>query len=187
MTEETKATPIQCLLRRKGGTKVTFGHNAAKQKTYHFKPLNDDPESPHVCQVDDDEHADRFLAITEAYRLYRGDGLVDAIPVTAGVIDDSFKNRFDDILSIDFDNVPNDVVADWAGEVLEVTPAHHAKIKAKAKSLNVTVKTGDTMTEVLRNIGKAMQEQERLASHQVTNDQTAEEADPEEVASTQSE
>lgn len=170
---DTAATPIQCLLRRKGGTQVAFGHNAATQTRYHFKPIDaDNPDSPHVCDVENDEHVSRFLAIPEAYRLYRGDGAVSSIPVTKGGNDDAgaFKNKFDDILSIDFDNAENDLITDWAKEVLELTPAHHAKIKEKAKKLDVEVKSGDTMTEVLRNIGKVLQEEERLASDQADKD-----------------
>lgn len=174
-TQNTQAdsTLIQCLLRRKGGTQIAFGHNAATQTRYHFKPIDaDDPTSPHVCAVENEDHADRFLSIPEAYRLYRGDGAVDKIPVTKGASSDTdpYKNKFDDILSIDFDNAENDTVTDWAEEMLELTPSHHAKIKEKAKKLDVEVKKGDTMTEVLRNIGKVMQEEERLASEQADKD-----------------
>ena len=173
MTDTTEKTPIQCLLRRKGGTKVAFGHNAATQTVYHFKPLDaGDPDSPHVCEVEKEEHVNRFLAIPEAYRLYRGDGAVTSIPVTKGGNEDagSFKNKFDDILSIDFDQAENDTVTGWAEESLDIKSTQHAKIKEKAKKLDVDIKKGDTMTEVLRNIGKVMQEEERLASEQADND-----------------
>lgn len=165
---------IQCLLRRKGGTKVTFGNNLVTQKTYHFKPINaDDENSPHVCNVDEEEHADQLLSIREAYRLYRGDGgYVDKIEVTkgAGETEKSFTNRFDDILSIDFETAENDTVKDWAKEVLELTPSHSAKIREKAASLDVEEKTGDNMNELLRKIGKAMQAEEFAASEQASKD-----------------
>ena len=165
---------IQCLLRRKGGTKVTFGNNRATQKTYHFKPVNaDDENSPHVCAIDDEEHADQLLSIREAYRLYRGGaGVVDKIEVTMGAENDenAFVNRFDDILSIDFETAENNTVADWAKEVLELTPAHSAKIRQKADSLNVKAAKGDNMNELLRKIGQAMQEEERAASEQASKD-----------------
>ena len=165
---------IQCLLRRKGGTKVTFGNNRATQKTYHFKPVNaDDENSPHVCAIDDEEHADQLLSIREAYRLYRGGaGVVDKIEVTMGanVDENAFMNRFDDILSIDFETAENNTVADWAKEVLELTPAHSAKIRQKADSLNVKAAKGDNMNELLRKIGQAMQEEERAASEQASKD-----------------
>lgn len=169
---EQDVTPIQCILRRKGGTKVTFGNNLAKQKTYHFKPVDgDDDQSPHVCNVDDIEHADRLLSIPEAYRLFRGDsGHVDKIEVTKGADDNegAFLNRFEDILSIDFETAENDTVTDWAKEVLELTPSHSAKIREKAAKLDVDVKKGDNMNELLRKIGAAMQEEERAASEQAS-------------------
>ena len=165
---------IQCLLRRKGGTKVVFGNNRATQKTYHFKPVNaDDENSPHVCAIDDEEHADQLLSIREAYRLYRGGaGVVDKIEVTMGAENDenAFVNRFDDILSIDFETAENNTVADWAKEVLELTPSHSAKIRQKADSLNVKAAKGDNMNELLRKIGQAMQEEERAASEQASKD-----------------
>ena len=165
---------IQCLLRRKGGTKVTFGNNRATQKTYHFKPVNaDDENSPHVCAIDDEEHADQLLSIREAYRLYRGGaGVVDKIEVTMGAENDenAFVNRFDDILSIDFETAENNTVADWAKEVLNLTPAHSAKIREKAASLDVKPAKGDNMNEILRKIGQAMQEEERAASEQASKD-----------------
>lgn len=163
---------IQCLLRRKGGTKVTFGHNRATQKTYHFKPIDEsDDQSPHICNVDDEDHADRLLSIRESYRLYRGDsGYVDKIEVTRGANTDegAFINKFDDILSIDFETAENDTVAGWAKEVLNLTPAHSAKIREKAASLDVKPAKGDNMNEILRKIGQAMQEEERAASEQAS-------------------
>lgn len=171
-TNSADGDMIQCLLRRKGGTKVTFGHNRATQKTYHFKPIDEsDEQSPHVCNVDDEDHADRLLSIRESYRLYRGDsGYVDKIEVTRGANTDegAFINKFDDILSIDFETAENDTVADWAKEVLNLTPAHSAKIREKAASLNVKVAKGDNMNEILRKIGQAMQEEERAASIQAS-------------------
>lgn len=171
---EPSGEMIQCLQRRKNGTRVAFGNNEATQVEYHFKPINPEiPGSPHVCEVDNEEHADRFLSIREAYRLYRGDdAYADKIPVTKGSDADEgkFTNRFDDILSIDFETAGNDVVAKWSKEVLELTNSQSAQIRKKAKSLDVEVKKGDNMTEVLRNIGKAMQAEEKAASDQASKD-----------------
>ena len=126
-----------------------------------------------MCAIDDEEHADQLLSIREAYRLYRGGaGVVDKIEVTMGAENDenAFVNRFDDILSIDFETAENNTVADWAKEVLELTPAHSAKIRQKADSLNVKAAKGDNMNELLRKIGQAMQEEERAASEQASKD-----------------
>lgn len=55
---------IECKLKREGGTR------AAIDKTeYHFAPRDD---GAHVAFVADEAHADRFLAIPEAYKVYRG-------------------------------------------------------------------------------------------------------------------
>lgn len=55
---------IECVLKRDGGTQVTLG--AAR---YHFQPQAD---GAHVATVDDDAHIERFLALPEGYRIYRG-------------------------------------------------------------------------------------------------------------------
>lgn len=60
------STAIECKLIRAGGTRAEIGGIE-----YHFQPYTD---GAHVCVVDDEEHADRFLSIREGYRLYRGDG-----------------------------------------------------------------------------------------------------------------
>lgn len=60
------STPIECKLARQGGTFAEVGGIE-----YHFQPYTD---GAHVCVVDDESHADRFLEIREGYKLYRGDG-----------------------------------------------------------------------------------------------------------------
>lgn len=55
---------IECKLKREGGTHVDMG-----TQKYHFAPLAD---GAHVAAVTDETHQDRFLGISEAYRVYRG-------------------------------------------------------------------------------------------------------------------
>lgn len=55
---------IECKLIREGGTFASIGTTE-----YHFAPQAD---GAHVAHVEDDEHVDRFLSITDGYRLYRG-------------------------------------------------------------------------------------------------------------------
>lgn len=56
---------IECKLKRHGGSKIDVGGT-----TYHFKPANpNDPNSPHLCDVKDKNHAQRFLGISEGYCL----------------------------------------------------------------------------------------------------------------------
>lgn len=61
---------IESKIKREGGTHVDMG-----TKKYHFAPLED---GAHVAAVDDEAHQDRFLSITEGYRVYRGAGVVPA-------------------------------------------------------------------------------------------------------------
>jgi hypothetical protein len=55
---------IECKLHREGGTKVTLGNIE-----YHFTPQ---PDGAHVAAVEVEDHIDRFLSISEAYKMYRG-------------------------------------------------------------------------------------------------------------------
>jgi hypothetical protein len=68
------STAIECKLIREGGTRADIGGIE-----YHFAPQ---PDGAHVALVENEEHADRFLSITEGYRLYRGEV---AEPVTEAV------------------------------------------------------------------------------------------------------
>lgn len=65
------STAIECKLIREGGTRVEI-----ENTEYHFAPYTD---GAHVCEVANEEHADRFLSIREGYRLYRGEGKPVAI------------------------------------------------------------------------------------------------------------
>jgi hypothetical protein len=57
---------IECKLIRPGGTHVRI-----ETTDYHFLPLTD---GAHVAAVESAAHQDRFLAIPEAYGVYRGKG-----------------------------------------------------------------------------------------------------------------
>lgn len=54
---------IESKIKRAGGTLIDMG--SAK---YHFAP---NAEGAHVATVTDEAHQDRFLSISEGYRLYR--------------------------------------------------------------------------------------------------------------------
>lgn len=60
------STLIESKLRRVGGSVIPLGGT-----DYHFLPYTD---GAHVCDVANEEHADRFLSITEGFKLYRGEG-----------------------------------------------------------------------------------------------------------------
>lgn len=61
---------IQCLIRRNGGSHVTFekcerwpaGH-------YHFKPESDAYDAPHVATVPEELHQHRLLGMPDVYRI----------------------------------------------------------------------------------------------------------------------
>lgn len=55
---------IECILKREGGSVVDLGGIE-----YHFEPVAD---GAHVAEVEDKAHIDRFLSISEGYKLYHG-------------------------------------------------------------------------------------------------------------------
>lgn len=55
---------IECILKREGGSVVDLGGIE-----YHFEPVAD---GAHVADVEDKAHIDRFLSISEGYKLYHG-------------------------------------------------------------------------------------------------------------------
>lgn len=66
---------IECILKREGGSKVEIGGTE-----YHFAPQAD---GAHVAEVSNNGHVQRFLSITDGYRIYgepddqHGDGDAD--------------------------------------------------------------------------------------------------------------
>lgn len=60
---------IVCKLKREGGSKVELGDT-----TYHFKP---NAAGDHVADVDDEQHAQQLLAVTEGYEAYGDDAEPD--------------------------------------------------------------------------------------------------------------
>lgn len=69
---------IECTLKRKGGTHVDM-----PGKKYHFEPQED---GRHIAEVEDDAHIERFLSITEAYRIARAPGAAPVASIaTAGL------------------------------------------------------------------------------------------------------
>lgn len=64
---------IECKLKREGGSRIPLDNIE-----YHFAPLAD---GAHVAAVENEDHQDRFLSITEGYRLYRGGEKPVAAPI----------------------------------------------------------------------------------------------------------
>lgn len=78
---------IECKLKRDGGTKVDMG-----TAQYHFAPLAD---GAHVAEVENEKHIDRFLSISEAYRLYRADRAPEADAPIVLLGSDEFPASFE--------------------------------------------------------------------------------------------
>lgn len=58
---------IECILKRRGGTRASI-----EGVDYHFQPIDpSDEKTPHVAEVTNKKHAQRFLAIPEGYRIYQ--------------------------------------------------------------------------------------------------------------------
>lgn len=58
---------IECILKRPGGTVASID-----RVPYHFQPVDPNDEStPHVAEVANKTHAERFLQIPEGYRIYK--------------------------------------------------------------------------------------------------------------------
>lgn len=49
---------IECTIKRPNGSRVELGKNL-----YHFKPLTDEHEAPHVCNVENPEHIKALLKV----------------------------------------------------------------------------------------------------------------------------
>lgn len=71
---------IESKIKREGGSKILMGRTQ-----YHFAPL---PDGAHVAVVDDEAHQDRFLSITEGFRLYRGAEVAAPVAALAPAIPD---------------------------------------------------------------------------------------------------
>lgn len=99
---------IECKLQRDGGTHITLG-----QDEYHFSPQ---PDGAHVAEITNEEHIDRLLSISEAYRLYRAEK-----PAKAGAP------------PADEDNQPPAPVTDPAAPVASVAQKPAAKTTTSKK------------------------------------------------------
>lgn len=128
-----KTVLVQCLQKRKGGSIHVFGHHAAKQDKYHFKPVDPtDEDSPHVCSMAlSNPHLQDMLAVKEGFRIYSEDSPVLSVPQVQTQTDaDKHKNRYEDLLSVDAETVDNIWLEGFATEVLGVSPKSSQDLKA---------------------------------------------------------
>lgn len=162
---------IECIAHRKDGTIVEFGFHNRKKVKYHFKPLNPaDPDSPHVCNVPNDEHYNRFLEIPEAYRAFNPSSDYEP-PYTAPTPtnkNDDFdpRNDFNDLLSVNPEDVSNDWLGRFSKEILSIPVTQKQKLAEYAEKtygLEFDYKT-TSATEIIRMILVKRIEEERNAS-----------------------
>ncbi|WP_288385432.1 hypothetical protein [uncultured Acinetobacter sp.] len=159
---------IECLIKRKGGTDVPFGFNAAKQITYRFRPLDvNDPESPHIAEVSNEDHYSRFISIRESYRPYNSDNYEPVTQIPSADQDD--EDEFDpvdgnDLLSVDLNTVSNDWLQNFAKDVLKLPPKTKDKLSTYAKTTyGLDLDHSMTANEMIRSIAVERKKEERNA------------------------
>lgn len=84
---------IQSIIERDGGTHVTIGEGDDARE-YHFKP-DSKHGGAHVCEVDNKRDIQRFLSITEGYRI-PGDDKKQSKPAPAQTQDTGDNNVMSD-------------------------------------------------------------------------------------------
>lgn len=99
---------IECLIRRAGGTLVTLGEDETE---YNFQS---NEHGAHVCEVDDDDHAQRLLSIREAYAIYTPGSKPAKVkkPVIEEPIDEGFDVQEELVDAIDPDQGPDELEAE---------------------------------------------------------------------------
>lgn len=156
---------IECLIKRKGGTQIHFGHHAALARHYDFQPEGSGLNQPHVCEVDHDDDIGSLLAIKESFRVYRVDAKpVLAIPEPEPVDNSALKNRFDDLLSVDVEGVSNKWLGDFSRDVLGINQTDRPKLTEKMIEFGLAPKERQAPLSMLREILGAMVEQEQRGS-----------------------
>ncbi len=169
-------TLVECLLRRKGGTKVPFGRHGSNHTVYNFQPIDaNDPESPHVADVPNEDHYERLLSIREGYRAYNHEDYEPTYQIPAANPEaqnfDS-KNNMHDILSVDPNTVSNDWLAAFAKEVLELPPKTKSKIAEYAlTTYEVELSPQLTANEMIREVLKLRIDEEKRSADAAANEE----------------
>lgn len=148
---------IQLLVIREGGSKVeVFG------KEYHFKPQ---PDGCHVADVEDDDHIDLLLAISEGYRIYRPKVKPEA---TAPKPDDNPAKPeapFSDLSNLIVSEMSDDDLRLFATEVMGIPAKNKAPIiewYAKAFPEGNPPEQSLSVVEMLRQCAGEIVKQEQI-------------------------
>ena len=151
---------IECLLKRIGGSDITFGQNVLRQVVYKFRPVDEkDNTSPHLCEVDNKDHIACLLSIRpKAYVEYvegQGAQFEDEDFEAAEPMGDE-EDFSDSMLStVNPDTVSNRYVEGFARQVLSVNPKDKKAIAAiykqnTGKDLRTTMSATAMVRECLR-------------------------------------
>ena len=151
---------IECLLKRIGGSDITFGQNVLRQVVYKFRPVDEkDNASPHLCEVDNKDHIERLLSIRpKTYVEYvegQGAQFEDEDYEAAEPTGDE-EDFSDSMLStVNPDTVSNRYVEGFARQVLSVNPKDKKAISAiykqnTGKDLRTTMSATAMVRECLR-------------------------------------
>lgn len=162
---------IECLLQRKGGTRIELPGPEGRPVPYHFKPEQDD--GPHIAKVGHPPHIKRLLGIPEAYRLVAGElpelaTVADIVPVVtapAAVKASPDADPFDDLANLAVDTLSNTELERFAVDVMGLeNPKDKAAVIEFAKrnfELDISKKTG--LADAIREVAKRIVQEEREA------------------------
>jgi hypothetical protein len=157
---------IECLIKRQGGSEVPFGNNAATQVVYRFAPVDNSPNSPHVCEVDNDDHINRFLSIG-TYRLFReAEKPVTSLRLPDDVDSYESPDKYDDLVGVNPALVDGDWLGGFSRDVLGIPPRAKAQLQEKLKqSYDEELDSKASCNDLLRAILSHMVEEQTLASN----------------------
>lgn len=128
---------IESLIKRKGGTVVEFGYKPKVTK-FHFKPISDDMDAPHVCEVDEKSpYLGKMLAVTEGFRVFGQED--DSAESAPGAVDpyaevNPYADQFDNLHLVNPDAVDGRFLAAFATDVLSVPASNKAKLVEMLKN-----------------------------------------------------
>jgi hypothetical protein len=159
---------VESIIKRKHGTQIHFGHAYHRRTEYDFQPIDkNSKESPHVCDVPDDNHRQQLLAVKEGFRLFnKPKGQEDHQDVDEDDDNDEGKKGqqgagsidYEDLLGFNADEVSTDFLKAYAKDHLKISVTAKAPAIAYAKeNYGIDLDGTATVTTLHRQILKAEQ------------------------------
>jgi len=121
---------IESLIKRKGGSVIEFGF-PPKVTKYHFKPISDDLDAPHVCDVPDNSpYLGKLLAVTEGFRIFGAEpeDAPEQVAVDPYAVTNPYADQFDNLHLVKPDDVDSKFLQAFATDVLDVPHGNKAKL-----------------------------------------------------------